>query len=183
MCRGERWSVRTLGDKIDHRPVRTEGPVSKALRSLQSRSWPADQSPPDPVVRDPASRRQAESVGPRDGLRVPESVSPRYNADNTEVSIPDAITVSPDALALLNLHFSRQSLIVGGANLESLPGRSVEETKTAYRELVVAGLMLPMHSFVGGPESVYRLTDDAKLRKDELIALASLSPLPQYRPP
>jgi hypothetical protein len=93
--------------------------------------------------------------------------------------MPDAITLSPDALALLNLHFSRQSLIVGGANPESLPGRSVEETKTAYRELVVAGLMMSMHSFVGGPESVYRLRDDAKLRKDELIALASLSPLPQ----
>jgi hypothetical protein len=96
-----------------------------------------------------------------------------------EVLMPDTITLSADALALLQLHFSRRSLIVGGANPESLPARTVEETKTAYRELVVAGLMMPMHSFVGGPESVYRLTDEARMRQEELTGLAAASPQPQ----
>jgi hypothetical protein len=91
----------------------------------------------------------------------------------------ETITLSPDALALLQLHFSRRSLIVGGAHPESLPGRTLEETRTAYRELVTAGLMMPMDSFVGGKESVYRLTDHAKMRKGELIALAAASPLRQ----
>ncbi len=53
------------------------------------------------------------------------------------------MTLSADALALLELHFSRRSLIVGGANPETLPGRTLEETKIAYRELVAAGLMMP----------------------------------------
>jgi hypothetical protein len=87
--------------------------------------------------------------------------------------------LSADALALLRLHFSRRTLIVGGARAESLPGRTLEETKSAYRELVEAGLMMPMHSFVGGPDSVYRFTDEAKLRRDELIRLAAAPPLPQ----
>lgn len=88
------------------------------------------------------------------------------------------LTFSSDALALLRLHFDRRSLIVGGTNPESLPGRTLDETKDAYRELAAAGLMMPLHSFVGGKDSVYRLTDDAKMRRSELTALASSSPLP-----
>jgi hypothetical protein len=87
--------------------------------------------------------------------------------------------LSADALVLLRLHFDRRSLIVGGPNPESLPGRSLDDTRAAYRELVRAGLMLPMHSFVAGPESVYRLTDAAKARREEIMGLAASSPLPR----
>jgi len=53
----------------------------------------------------------------------------------------------------------------------------VEETRTAYRELVAAGLMMPLHSFVGGRESLYRLTDEAKMRKDEANPIHQFSSL------
>jgi hypothetical protein len=78
------------------------------------------------------------------------------------------IALSENALALLHLHFGGGTLIVGGAKPESLPGVSLEATKAAYRELTAAGLMMPLHSFVGGRDSVYRLTDHAKMRREEL---------------
>jgi len=87
--------------------------------------------------------------------------------------MPGTITLSKDALALLQIHFGGRSLAMGGPKLESLLDRSVEETRTAYKELVAAGLMMPLHSFVGGRESLYRLTDGAKMRKEELTGLAA----------
>ena len=33
-----------------------------------------------------------------------------------------------------------------------------EENRPAYRELVAARIMIPVHSFVGGREAAYRLT-------------------------
>ena len=37
-------------------------------------------------------------------------------------------------------------------HISSLPGRNVEQTRRAYRELVAAGLMEPVSTFAGGPE-------------------------------
>jgi hypothetical protein len=36
-----------------------------------------------------------------------------------------------------------------------------EESRPLYRELVSAGLMIPLHSFVRGNEGAYRLTEAA----------------------
>ena len=45
-----------------------------------------------------------------------------------------------------------------------LAGERVEvtdETRPRYRELVDAGLMIPLHTFLGGNESAYRLSEAA----------------------
>ena len=45
-----------------------------------------------------------------------------------------------------------------------LAGERVEvtdETRPFYRELVAAGMMMPLHSFARGNEGAYRLTDAA----------------------
>ena len=45
-----------------------------------------------------------------------------------------------------------------------LAGERVEvtdETRPFYRELVDAGMMMPLHTFALGPDSAYRLTDAA----------------------
>jgi hypothetical protein len=73
--------------------------------------------------------------------------------------VSTTLKLSADALSLLRLHSEGRSLIVGGPKPESLPGRTLEETRNAYRELADAGLMLTLHSFVGGKESLYRLTE------------------------
>ncbi len=36
-----------------------------------------------------------------------------------------------------------------------------DETRPAYRELVNAGMMIPLHSFARGNEGAYRLVEDA----------------------
>ena len=53
-------------------------------------------------------------------------------------------------------------------NPESLPGRTAEETRLAYRELVDAGLMIPVSTFAGGPEAIYRLTKEGDQKCLEL---------------
>jgi hypothetical protein len=67
-------------------------------------------------------------------------------------------TLSDDARALLRLHFSGRYLSMRRSNPESLPGRTADETRSAYNELVDAGLMIPVSTFAGGPEAIYRLT-------------------------
>jgi hypothetical protein len=60
-----------------------------------------------------------------------------------------------------------------------LAGKRVEvtdETRPLYRELVEAGLMIPLHSFARGNEGAYRLTDAACNLRDGLIAPASHVP-------
>ncbi|GEM_PF-5873126 len=76
--------------------------------------------------------------------------------------------LSEDARKLLRLHFAGRSLSMRRSRPESLPGRSVEETRQAYRELVALGLMDPVSTFAGGPEALYRLTEEADKRQDEL---------------
>ena len=56
-------------------------------------------------------------------------------------------TLSEDALALLRRRLDRQHVAVDDA------------ARPLYRELVSAGLMIPLHTFAHGPDSAYRLTD------------------------
>ena len=63
----------------------------------------------------------------------------------------DVLTLSDAAISLLRLLLAGRPLVRRGPEPESLPGRSVEETRDAYRELVRAGLMDPVSSFAGGP--------------------------------
>ena len=81
-------------------------------------------------------------------------------------------TLSDDALALLHLHYSGRYLSMRRSQPESIPGRTAEETRLAYRELVDAGLMIPVSTFAGGPEAIYRLTREG----DEKCAELSASP-------
>jgi hypothetical protein len=75
----------------------------------------------------------------------------------------DRITsrLSDDAIALLKLHFAGGHLSMRRNHPESLPGRTVDETLRAYRELVAARLMMPISTRNGGPESVLRLTAES----------------------
>lgn len=59
--------------------------------------------------------------------------------------------LSDEALALLRLHVARQ----GGLPVD-------DETRGPYRELAKAGLMTVGHSFTGGRESFYALTELGK---------------------
>jgi hypothetical protein len=47
-----------------------------------------------------------------------------------------------------------------------------EENRPAYRELVAARIMIPLHSFVGGREAAYRLTYWGYKRRSELAGIA-----------
>ena len=47
-----------------------------------------------------------------------------------------------------------------------------EENRPAYRELVAARIMIPLHSFVGGREAAYRLTYWGYERRFELAGIA-----------
>jgi hypothetical protein len=85
--------------------------------------------------------------------------------------------LSEAALALLRLHFSGRSLMMGACNAESLPGHTVDETRAAYRELVAAGLVDPLHTFAHGRDSRYRLTRTAVERKSEWLRPVPSNPL------
>jgi hypothetical protein len=73
----------------------------------------------------------------------------------------DRLDLSQDARKLLRRHFGGRPLSMRRHRPESLPGRGVEQTRQAYRELLAAGLMEPVSTFAGGPESLYRLTEQA----------------------
>jgi hypothetical protein len=78
------------------------------------------------------------------------------------------VTLSDDALALLKLHFAGGYLSMRRSNPDSLPGRTADETRLAYRSLVAAGLMIPVSTFAGGPEAIYRLTEEGDRKCMEL---------------
>ena len=77
------------------------------------------------------------------------------------------LDLSEDARKLLRLHFTGRPLSMRRSRPESLPGRNVEQTRRAYRELVAAGLMEPVSTFAGGPEALYRLTEEADVRRND----------------
>jgi hypothetical protein len=86
------------------------------------------------------------------------------------------VELSDGALVLLRLHFSGGSLMMGDCNPDALSGYTAEETRAAYRELVAAGLMDPVHTFAHGRNSRYRLTLAAVERKDEWLSPVPSSP-------
>ncbi len=52
-----------------------------------------------------------------------------------------------------------------------------DETRPTYRELADAGMMMPLHTFLGGNESAYRLTEAAcALRDAERFSMTSTQP-------
>jgi len=79
----------------------------------------------------------------------------------------DQTNLSEAARSLMRLHFSGHSLRMGRGATDSLPGRTVEETRTAYRELARAGLMYSVSGFASGPESHYRMTEEGWKCRDD----------------
>ena len=61
----------------------------------------------------------------------------------------ETATLSAEAAALLGRRLAREWIEV------------TEQTLPAYRELVAAGMMIPLHSFARGNEGAYRLTEAA----------------------
>jgi hypothetical protein len=59
------------------------------------------------------------------------------------------ITLSESALALLHRRLAGERVEV------------TDESRPFYRELVEAGMMIPLHTFALGRDSAYRLTDAA----------------------
>jgi len=74
------------------------------------------------------------------------------------------ITLSVAAVALLRRRLAGERVEVS------------DESRPLYRELVAAGLMMPLHTFALGRESAYRLTDAACDMRDGPSGLASPVP-------
>ena len=75
--------------------------------------------------------------------------------------------LTEDALALIQYHFSGLSLKMGDTNPDSLPGRTVEQTRAAYDVLVAEGLMKLIDVSRDGTSPRYWLTLTAMERKSE----------------
>jgi hypothetical protein len=74
------------------------------------------------------------------------------------------IMLSEAALALLRHRIATKDAEVRPENLE------------AYRELVLAGIMVPLSTFRKGPESLFKFTDEGWERRHEwLNAVAPLA--------
>lgn len=58
-----------------------------------------------------------------------------------------------------------------------------EENRPAYRELVAARVMIPVHTFAGGREAEYRLTYWGHARRFELAGTAARDSVPQPTSP
>jgi hypothetical protein len=78
--------------------------------------------------------------------------------------MPNALNLSEEALSLLQSHLASIGLRNGRSS-----GEPTDETREAYRELARAGLMGACHTFAGGHESLYRLTELAYARREELL--------------
>jgi hypothetical protein len=73
--------------------------------------------------------------------------------------MPETITLSADALALLKLHLERKGDIAVD-----------DSTREPYRKLARAGLMVVGHSFTRGREAFYKMTDAGWERRFEFIS-------------
>ncbi len=69
------------------------------------------------------------------------------------------ITLSEAALNLLRDRITGDRYDVTPDNLE------------AYRELVAAGIMIPISTFTRGPESLFRFTEEGWIRREERRSL------------
>ena len=74
------------------------------------------------------------------------------------------VTLSDAALALTHRRLTGERVDV------------TDETRPLYRELVDAGMMIPLHTFALGPERHYRLSEAACDLRDGLTTPSSLSP-------
>jgi hypothetical protein len=74
------------------------------------------------------------------------------------------------------VHLSENALSVLRLLLAARRVEITEVTRPAYRELVVTGLMEPLHSFPRGNDGAYRLTEAACGLRDEIISLPSRVP-------
>ena len=72
--------------------------------------------------------------------------------------------LSVEALSLLRLRLAGKRVEVTDA------------TRPIYRELVCAGLMMPLHTFALGNESAYRLTDAACDIRDGISGSSTHAP-------
>ena len=57
--------------------------------------------------------------------------------------------------------------LVAGERVEVTP-----DVKEAYRELARAGVMYPASGFVGGPEAIFRFTEEGWARRETILASA-----------
>ena len=73
-------------------------------------------------------------------------------------------TLTEEALALLRRRLAGERIEVTDA------------TRPLYRELVRAGLMMPLHTFALGNESAYRLTDAACDIRDGISGSSTHAP-------
>ena len=101
--------------------------------------------------------------GPETVFRFTEEGWRRANALAAAEHLPN---LSEQALRLLQSHLAAIGLRNGGTS-----GTPTDETRELYRELARAGLMGACHSFSRGPESVYRITEEAYQRREELLAI------------
>jgi hypothetical protein len=81
--------------------------------------------------------------------------------------MPDAMTLSGDALALLKRHLERNGDI-----------RVDDSNRELYRELARAGLMLAGHSFRDGREAFYVFTKEGLARRREWLDGTLTAPSP-----
>jgi hypothetical protein len=75
------------------------------------------------------------------------------------------VNLSEAALTLLRLRLRGERVDVTGEN------------RSLYRELVAAGLMIPLHTMTGGSESAYRLTEAGVTFLAGRPAFSATSPL------
>ena len=74
------------------------------------------------------------------------------------------ITLSDDAHTLLRRRLAGEWVEVS------------DQTRPLYRELVEAGMMIPLHSFARGTEGAYRLTEAACSLRDGFTSPAIPAP-------
>lgn len=71
-----------------------------------------------------------------------------------------AIGLSESAQALLRYRLTTKDAAVTPENLP------------AYRELAAAGIMIPISTWAGGPESLFRFTEEGWNRREEWLTSA-----------
>ena len=76
----------------------------------------------------------------------------------------ETVALSAAALSLLQHRFAGERVEV------------TDETRPLYRELVEAGLMIPLHTFALGPDSAFRLTEAACNLRDRVNGHATRFP-------
>jgi hypothetical protein len=110
-----------------------------------AKNWPIKHPRPD-AYRELVAARIMVPDG-EDFKLMKDRWTRRIEFSNTEGTMKTAL--SPSAHALLCRRLAGERVEV------------TDETRPFYRELVDAGMMMPLHTFALGPNSAYRLTDAA----------------------